>query len=184
MLLRCSALWCAVCCGVMWTGCGADGSGAGFFCAAWWGRNRRGTDWVAAPRPLGAPCPRNPGLPPHPQHQQRTINATNTINLQQQQQQRQQTAAGQHFEIRDEGDWWAAVPDDEWPADAAQRGERESATPRRMMAQGMDASLCSRLGLESKNGRTSAAAAGLQSHAPVSQHHTPTPTTQHQHAAT
>jgi G3E family GTPase len=25
--------------------------------------------------------------------------------------------AGQHFEIRDEGDWWAAVPDDEWPED-------------------------------------------------------------------
>jgi G3E family GTPase len=30
--------------------------------------------------------------------------------------------AGQHFEIRDEGDWWAAVPDDDWPADPAQRG--------------------------------------------------------------
>ena len=29
--------------------------------------------------------------------------------------------AGQHFEIRDEGDWWAAVPAAEWPADAAQR---------------------------------------------------------------
>jgi len=32
--------------------------------------------------------------------------------------------AGQHFEIRDEGDWWAAVPDEEWPEDAGQRGER------------------------------------------------------------
>jgi len=30
--------------------------------------------------------------------------------------------AGQHFEIRDEGDWWAAVPDADWPADPAQRG--------------------------------------------------------------
>ena len=30
--------------------------------------------------------------------------------------------AGTHFEIRDEGDWWAAVPDADWPADAAQRG--------------------------------------------------------------
>jgi G3E family GTPase len=29
--------------------------------------------------------------------------------------------AGQHFEIRDEGDWWAAVPDADWPADPAQR---------------------------------------------------------------
>eukprot|EP00877_Chromochloris_zofingiensis_P009401 jgi/Chrzof1/4714/Cz14g23240.t1 len=29
--------------------------------------------------------------------------------------------AGQHFEIREEGDWWAAVPDEEWPADEAQR---------------------------------------------------------------
>ena len=29
--------------------------------------------------------------------------------------------AGQHFEIRDEGDWWAAVPAGEWPEDAAQR---------------------------------------------------------------
>lgn len=29
--------------------------------------------------------------------------------------------AGQHFEIRDEGDWWAAVPADEWPEDQAQR---------------------------------------------------------------
>ncbi|KAK9791398.1 hypothetical protein WJX73_003423 [Symbiochloris irregularis] len=28
--------------------------------------------------------------------------------------------AGQHFEIRDEGDWWAAVPDEDWPTDAAQ----------------------------------------------------------------
>lgn len=28
--------------------------------------------------------------------------------------------AGQHFEIRDEGDWWAAVPAAEWPEDAAQ----------------------------------------------------------------
>lgn len=31
--------------------------------------------------------------------------------------------AGQHFEIREEGDWWAAVPDDEWP-DAAS-GQRD-----------------------------------------------------------
>jgi len=30
--------------------------------------------------------------------------------------------AGQHFEIRDEGDWWAAVPDGDWPSDPAQRG--------------------------------------------------------------
>ncbi|KAF8057105.1 yciC [Scenedesmus sp. PABB004] len=31
--------------------------------------------------------------------------------------------AGQHFEIREEGDWWAAVPDDEWPAPGSgQRG--------------------------------------------------------------
>lgn len=29
--------------------------------------------------------------------------------------------AGQHFEIRDEGDWWAAVADDEWPTQQAQR---------------------------------------------------------------
>lgn len=29
--------------------------------------------------------------------------------------------AGQHFEIRDEGDWWAAVPAGEWPWDHAQR---------------------------------------------------------------
>ncbi|GFR40301.1 hypothetical protein Agub_g483 [Astrephomene gubernaculifera] len=29
--------------------------------------------------------------------------------------------AGQHFEIRDEGDWWAAVPPEDWPQDAAQR---------------------------------------------------------------
>jgi G3E family GTPase len=27
-------------------------------------------------------------------------------------------STGQHFEIREEGDWWAAVPDEEWP-DAA-----------------------------------------------------------------
>eukprot|EP00878_Enallax_costatus_P003472 GHUV01003685.1.p1 GENE.GHUV01003685.1~~GHUV01003685.1.p1 ORF type:complete len:386 (+),score=120.96 GHUV01003685.1:639-1796(+) len=27
--------------------------------------------------------------------------------------------AGQHFEIREEGDWWAAVPDDEWPDEAS-----------------------------------------------------------------
>ena len=27
--------------------------------------------------------------------------------------------AGQHFEIRDEGEWWAAVPDNEWPEDEA-----------------------------------------------------------------
>lgn len=29
--------------------------------------------------------------------------------------------AGQHFEIRDEGEWWAAVPEDEWPEQEAQR---------------------------------------------------------------
>ncbi|KAL3158075.1 hypothetical protein ABBQ32_011681 [Trebouxia sp. C0010 RCD-2024] len=29
--------------------------------------------------------------------------------------------AGQHFEIRDEGDWWAAVTDGEWPQVQAQR---------------------------------------------------------------
>ncbi|CAG9463373.1 unnamed protein product [Pedinophyceae sp. YPF-701] len=29
--------------------------------------------------------------------------------------------AGQHFEMRDEGDWWASVPEAEWPADAAGR---------------------------------------------------------------
>lgn len=29
--------------------------------------------------------------------------------------------AGQHFEIRDEGEWWAAVPDDEWPQHPGQR---------------------------------------------------------------
>ncbi|GAX79064.1 hypothetical protein CEUSTIGMA_g6504.t1 [Chlamydomonas eustigma] len=29
--------------------------------------------------------------------------------------------AGQHFEIRDEGDWWVSVSDDEWPEDPAQR---------------------------------------------------------------
>jgi G3E family GTPase len=23
--------------------------------------------------------------------------------------------AGQHFEIRDEGEWWHAVPEEEWP---------------------------------------------------------------------
>ncbi|KAL6762527.1 CobW/HypB/UreG, nucleotide-binding domain-containing protein [Haematococcus lacustris] len=28
--------------------------------------------------------------------------------------------AGQHFEIRDEGDWWAAVPDDDWPVEEEQ----------------------------------------------------------------
>jgi G3E family GTPase len=27
--------------------------------------------------------------------------------------------AGQHFEIRDEGEWWAAVPENEWPEDEA-----------------------------------------------------------------
>jgi hypothetical protein len=32
--------------------------------------------------------------------------------------------AGQHFEIRDEGDWWAAVPREEWPEDAAQQRVR------------------------------------------------------------
>eukprot|EP00879_Flechtneria_rotunda_P014044 GHRR01014672.1.p1 GENE.GHRR01014672.1~~GHRR01014672.1.p1 ORF type:complete len:355 (+),score=130.74 GHRR01014672.1:1365-2429(+) len=31
--------------------------------------------------------------------------------------------AGQHFEIREEGDWWAAVPDDEWPDQAS--GQRD-----------------------------------------------------------
>eukprot|EP00951_Prasinocladus_malaysianus_P028253 scaffold256711_cov48-Prasinocladus_malaysianus.AAC.1 len=29
--------------------------------------------------------------------------------------------AGQHFEIRDEGDWWAAVDDADWPEDQAQQ---------------------------------------------------------------
>ncbi|KAG2438247.1 hypothetical protein HYH02_010946 [Chlamydomonas schloesseri] len=29
--------------------------------------------------------------------------------------------AGQHFEIRDEGDWWAAVPSEDWPEDTAQQ---------------------------------------------------------------
>ncbi|KAG2437513.1 hypothetical protein HXX76_006161 [Chlamydomonas incerta] len=29
--------------------------------------------------------------------------------------------AGQHFEIRDEGDWWAAVPAEDWPEDGAQK---------------------------------------------------------------
>ncbi|KAK9866837.1 hypothetical protein WJX84_011588 [Apatococcus fuscideae] len=29
--------------------------------------------------------------------------------------------AGQHFEVRDEGEWWAAVPDDEWPEPGMQR---------------------------------------------------------------
>lgn len=29
------------------------------------------------------------------------------------------TPTGQHFEIREEGDWWAAVPDEEWPDDAS-----------------------------------------------------------------
>lgn len=29
--------------------------------------------------------------------------------------------AGQHFEIRDEGEWWAAVPDSDWPNNPAQR---------------------------------------------------------------
>lgn len=32
-------------------------------------------------------------------------------------------AAGQHFEIREEGDWWAAVPDEEWPDEAS--GQRD-----------------------------------------------------------
>lgn len=31
--------------------------------------------------------------------------------------------AGQHFEIREEGDWWAAVPDEEWPDEAS--GQRD-----------------------------------------------------------
>jgi len=30
--------------------------------------------------------------------------------------------AGQHFEIRDEGDWWSAVDEEDWPEDPAQRG--------------------------------------------------------------
>lgn len=30
-------------------------------------------------------------------------------------------AAAQHFEIRDEGDWWAAVPEADWPLDPEQR---------------------------------------------------------------
>lgn len=29
--------------------------------------------------------------------------------------------AGQNFGIRDEGDWWAAVPSEDWPVDAAQQ---------------------------------------------------------------
>eukprot|EP00195_Chlamydomonas_chlamydogama_P007941 CAMPEP_0202896436 /NCGR_PEP_ID=MMETSP1392-20130828/5445_1 /ASSEMBLY_ACC=CAM_ASM_000868 /TAXON_ID=225041 /ORGANISM="Chlamydomonas chlamydogama, Strain SAG 11-48b" /LENGTH=565 /DNA_ID=CAMNT_0049581799 /DNA_START=114 /DNA_END=1811 /DNA_ORIENTATION=- len=29
--------------------------------------------------------------------------------------------AGQHFEIRDEGDWWSAVPEEDWPEEEAQR---------------------------------------------------------------
>jgi len=29
--------------------------------------------------------------------------------------------AGQHFEIRDEGEWWTAVPDEDWPQHSAQR---------------------------------------------------------------
>ena len=29
--------------------------------------------------------------------------------------------AGQHFEIRDEGDWWAAVDDEDWPEDEEQQ---------------------------------------------------------------
>mmetsp|Transcript_2 Transcript_2/g.1 ORF Transcript_2/g.1 Transcript_2/m.1 type:complete len:295 (+) Transcript_2:1029-1913(+) len=29
--------------------------------------------------------------------------------------------AGQHFEIRDEGDWWASVDDEDWPEDPAQQ---------------------------------------------------------------
>lgn len=35
--------------------------------------------------------------------------------------------AGQHFEVREEGDWWADVPEDEWPdgaeKEAILRGE-------------------------------------------------------------
>jgi hypothetical protein len=31
--------------------------------------------------------------------------------------------SGQHFEIREEGDWWAAVPDEEWPDEAS--GQRQ-----------------------------------------------------------
>lgn len=30
--------------------------------------------------------------------------------------------AGQHFEIRDEGEWWAAVPNEYWPTAQGQRG--------------------------------------------------------------
>lgn len=41
--------------------------------------------------------------------------------------------AGQHFEIRDEGDWWAAVPDGDWPEDPAQQAvilsDFDKATP-------------------------------------------------------
>ena len=29
--------------------------------------------------------------------------------------------AGQHFEIRDEGEWWSAVPNDDWPQGESQR---------------------------------------------------------------
>lgn len=29
--------------------------------------------------------------------------------------------AGQHFEIRDEGEWWAALPDEDWPESEAQK---------------------------------------------------------------
>lgn len=29
--------------------------------------------------------------------------------------------AGGHFEIRDEGDWWAAVAEPDWPTEAAQK---------------------------------------------------------------
>lgn len=29
--------------------------------------------------------------------------------------------AGQHFEVREEGDWWAEVPRGEWPGSAAER---------------------------------------------------------------
>ena len=29
--------------------------------------------------------------------------------------------AGAHFEIREEGDWWATVPSEDWPADGGQK---------------------------------------------------------------
>eukprot|EP01024_Parvocaulis_polyphysoides_P033894 TRINITY_DN3003_c0_g2_i5.p2 TRINITY_DN3003_c0_g2~~TRINITY_DN3003_c0_g2_i5.p2 ORF type:complete len:105 (-),score=24.28 TRINITY_DN3003_c0_g2_i5:275-568(-) len=29
--------------------------------------------------------------------------------------------AGTHFEIRDEGEWWVCIPDEEWPTEQQQR---------------------------------------------------------------